>query len=370
MLIVYITSHGFGHASRSVEVVRAIRDRAPDLPIVIRSSAPRWFLESALPAGIEIQPCDTDTGVIQANSLHVDEAATAAAALEFYKGFSQRVEQEAALIRRLGAAVVLADIPPLAFAAAAAAGVPSIALGNFTWDWIYEGYPHFEAKAPGVVDTIRRAYASASLALRLPMHGGFEPMRRVTRDITLIARIAKHPRSDTRSRLQIPDDVPVALASFGGHGLPLPYAEIARRNRLTLITTDHETAQETNAPANLRRFTSRELADQGLRYEDLVAAADVVVSKPGYGIISECVANGAALLYTLRGHFVEQDVLVAAMPRVLRCHAIEQSELISGEWSHAVRAVLGQPAPLETLRTDGASEAADHVVAMLAPARR
>ena len=54
----------------------------------------------------------------------------------------------------------------------------------------------------------------------------------------------------------------------------------------------------------------------GLRYEDLVRAADVVVTKPGYGIIAECLANDAAILYTDRGHFAEYDVLVEAMPRV------------------------------------------------------
>ncbi len=48
----------------------------------------------------------------------------------------------------------------------------------------------------------------------------------------------------------------------------------------------------------------------GLLYQDLVAAADVVVSKPGYGIVSECVANGTALLYTSRGRFIEYDLFV------------------------------------------------------------
>jgi hypothetical protein len=39
----------------------------------------------------------------------------------------------------------------------------------------------------------------------------------------------------------------------------------------------------------------------GLRDEGLVAAVDVVVSKPGFGIIAECIANDTVLLYTSRG---------------------------------------------------------------------
>ena len=34
--------------------------------------------------------------------------------------------------------------------------------------------------------------------------------------------------------------------------------------------------------------------DAGVRYEDLVGAAEAVVTKPGYGIISECIANDTA----------------------------------------------------------------------------
>ena len=61
-------------------------------------------------------------------------------------------------------------------------------------------------------------------------------------------------------------------------------------------------------------------AASGYRYEDLVRAADVVVTKPGYGIIAECLANDTALLYTDRGRFIEYDVLVAAMRRSRRLH--------------------------------------------------
>ena len=39
-------------------------------------------------------------------------------------------------------------------------------------------------------------------------------------------------------------------------------------------------------------------------------AADVVVTKPGYGIIAECLANDTAIVYTSRGEFAEYDVLV------------------------------------------------------------
>ena len=59
-------------------------------------------------------------------------------------GFDEAVTSEVALLRQVEADLVVADIPPLGIAAATAAGIPSIALGNFTWDWIYSAYPGTE----------------------------------------------------------------------------------------------------------------------------------------------------------------------------------------------------------------------------------
>ena len=79
-------------------------------------------------------------------------------------------------------------------------------------------------------------------------------------------------------------------------------------------------------------FDEQALYDAGWRYEDLVAAVDVVATKPGYGIIAECAAHGTALLYTSRGHFVEYEVLVQEMPRYVRSQFIPQDALFAGEW--------------------------------------
>ena len=90
--------------------------------------------------------------------------------------------------------------------------------------------------------------------------------------------------------------------------------------------------------------------DAGYRYEDLVRAVDVVVTKPGYGIISECIANDTALLYTSRGDFREYPVLVEAMPKYLRCAYIEQDELLSGNWQPHLDRLLAQAVSRQSLK--------------------
>ena len=99
--------------------------------------------------------------------------------------------------------------------------------------------------------------------------------------------------------------------------------------------------------------------DAGVRYEDLVGAAEVVVTKPGYGIIAECLANDTALLYTSRGHFAEYDVLVAGMPRYLRARYVDRETLLSGRWNAPLDALLAQAHPPERAAVNGADVAAE-----------
>jgi L-arabinokinase len=168
--------------------------------------------------------------------------------------------------------------------------------------------------------------------------------------------------------LGLPDDQVVVLASFGGYGLNLRYREIAGRSSFVLIATDLEVpdgggGSGIDRPGDpFRRFRIADLARQGLYYPDLVAAADVVVGKPGYGIVSECIANGAALLYTDRGRFAEHDVFVAEMPSVLRCAFIPREDLLEGRWADAIDSLLGQPDPPRRLPTNGADIAARSVL--------
>jgi hypothetical protein len=107
-------------------------------------------------------------------------------------------------------------------------------------------------------------------------------------------------------------------------------------------------------PAGVFAVPESAIYERGFRYEDLVRAADAVVTKPGYGIISDCVANGTAMLYTSRGRFAEYDVLVAEMPRVLRCRFIDLESLLAGRWHAALGELAASPPPPERPRTDGA----------------
>jgi L-arabinokinase len=360
-IVFYITGHGFGHASRQIEIINAIYALDPAAPIVVRTSAPRWLFEKTLRGPADVQAAATDTGAIQRGALDIDVPETIRRAAEFHAdpAAGARIDDEVRALKAVGARLVVGDVPPLAFAAAARAGVPSVAISNFTWDWIYEGYSEELPHAPWLIDRLRSWYAQATEAWLLPMAGGFEGMNK-TLALPFVARHARHARADVRARLGLPASEPLMLISFGGYNAnDLDPARAA--TTLTAARIVVTSASKDGHPAGTIGIDEDTLYGSGLRYEDLVAAVDIVLTKPGYGIVSECIANGTRLLYTSRGRFAEYDVFIEEMPAALPCQFISRTDLAASHWQDATARLLALPA-ITPPPTNGAAVAAERIL--------
>jgi hypothetical protein len=366
-VVYYVSGHGFGHASRSIEVVNALLAARADLPVCIRTSAPRWLFDLTVRGPFTYEPLDTDPGVVQHDSLSLDAAETVRRATAYARDLPALAAAEAARLRQLEPGFVVADIPPLGLEAARLAGVPAVAIGNFTWDWIFRAYPGGGHAA----EVLGEIYRRAGRALRLPLSGGFETFPEVT-DLPFIARRATAAPADTRARLGLPPGR-LALVSFGGYGVSgIDLAALSRTTGWTLLVSasvpfgpDQAPLAQVAVRGALHPLDEPAMYAMGLRYEDVVAAVDVVVTKPGYGIISECLANDTALLYTDRGHFIEYDVLVREMPRYVRCAYLPQGDLLRGDWQRALDDLIALPPAPERPPVDGAAVAAGWVLAQV-----
>ena len=82
--VFYITGHGLGHVSRTLEVINHL---PADVRVVVRSSAPSWFIEASSTRPLELQPAAVDVGMIQDDSLSLDLEATARQIGAFYSDF-------------------------------------------------------------------------------------------------------------------------------------------------------------------------------------------------------------------------------------------------------------------------------------------
>lgn len=364
-VVFFISGHGFGHASRQVEVINAFGALVPGVRLLIRTAVSPPLLARTLRVPYELRPGLCDSGIVQRSSVEHDDESTIAEAIAFYSQFSERVDADVRFLARDDVRLIVGDIPPLAFEVAARLGVPSVAVGNFTWDWIYETHPGLQEAAPWLVPMIRDSYRRACAALQLPFGGGFDVFLKST-PVPLIARRPSRDPDATRAHFNVPLDRSAALLSFGGYGMPALDLSRVDCSDWTLVLTDRILpVRPSEALRNVICVEEQQFGNSGFRYEDLVAAVDVVVSKPGYGIVSECIACDTPLLYTSRGTFREYDMLAREMSHYLRCRFIDQKDLFAGQWRAALQGLLAQPEASEKLSTDGADVVARELARLI-----
>jgi L-arabinokinase len=359
-LAFYVSGHGFGHATRCVALIAALRTRAPGLRVHVRSQAPAWIFRER-DARVECSAAPIDPGVIQPSGLDLDLPATLAAHQAFVADWESALEREARALDALAPALVVGDIPPLAFAAAARAGVPGAALANFSWDWIFETWAAADPRWGPIIDRYREAYAHAEVAYRLPFHGDFSAFRRVV-DTPLLVNRSRRSRLECRSELGVSARDPrrLVLVSFGGFGSAAVRVDGAEDLSAYLFV-----GLGGPAPAGFPGQWIDVARPSPLPHEDLVHACDAIVGKAGYGTIAEALAHGRRFLFLPRADFPEVPVLEEALLRHGCARAMPRDDFASGRWRAHLDALFAQPeAPCE-LACNGADAIAEALLARI-----
>jgi L-arabinokinase len=353
-VVFYVSGHGFGHSSRMAEVIRVLLRDHPEIAVTVKTSAPEWFYRESIPSPFRFVRRECDTGVVQSDSLSLDARATLEHFAALVEKSSAFIKTELSSFRKLKPELIVGDIPPVAFLVAEAAGLPSVAVANFSWDWIYEGYAGRHPEFHDLISLIRKSYGKAGRLLRLPLSCPMTAFPRVT-DLPLIARRSGRSKSSIRGRLGLPRNRRVVLLSFGGFWLGKEYYhKLSRLKNIAWIASERVGGRL----SGIKNFSREKVKRAGLSYPDLVRASDVVITKPGYGILSECIANRTRMIYTSRGDFREYDVLVEGAKKYLPSLFITQEKLKSGDLEETLEEVLAMEDDYPSLPLDGAEAAA------------
>ena len=352
-IALYVTEHGYGHLARCLEVARELRRLAPETKLHVRAPFPREQVEAALGFPPDSHaPVRLDVGLVQLDSLRADLPATVERLGEYYGAEGDRlVGEEARWLERSGIDAALIDIPPRAFDACRLAGVPAYGLTNFSWDWIWRDLAEEEPRLAPFAEKAAESYASCARLFRTVMHAGLDAFPTVE-DVPLVARISRTDPEEVRSMLRLVDGRTVVVLSFGGAGVrgitPPP---AALHERFLFIAS--EPLPDPGPP--FVYINNETLQGKGLRYCDLVAAADIAMSKPGYSTVAECLANRTAMIYSDRSRFAEYPVIVRYIREKLPSERIDSGDLLAGRWGGALdRLVDRRPFRFPPERIDGA----------------
>jgi len=347
-LAVYLSGHGYGHTVRSGQVMERLAERLP-IQLQVVGAVPRRLWPQSLAHCTQWRGQACDVGVVQANEMSVDRGATIDLLGDWYGAYAEKVSAEAKWLAG-GFDLVYGDVPPLAFSAARRAGVPSVALANFSWDWIYR-----EMGLPEYADIAAEAYSSAALLLELEPSAPM-PAFSSRLDLGLLGCRSKLGRAELGRQLGVDGDcslVMVSLRSEANRRIGLP----PRRDDVVYLA-DYPLAERDDA----------RLVPASLSHRDVIAACDVVVTKPGYGVIGDCAANATRMLYAVPSGFPEHAVLCDWLRSREGNRMIDPAALADGAWAGDLQELLRLPAPA-VVAADADNRAAARMETLLVDSR-
>lgn len=333
MIAFYITAHGFGHAGRSLEVIAELEKHEA---VAIVSEVPEDFFRPRFQGLYRRRAFDC--GLIQKDSVRGDVPATLRKMQAIMAQSGQLLTAEIEFLAE--ARLVVVDSPSLPLQAAQLVGIPGVALTSFGWDFIYRPFAQQDPAWNEVCDWFRAGYSQASLALQYPFSA---PIRVDAETVPLVARAGRNRRAEIAAETGADPDKPWAVVWF--HDLDL--------DPRCLDDLPYELFTRLDWPQARR--------SQG-DFSDIVASADVVVTKPGFGIVSDCIANQKPIVYVPRDDFAEAALLEEAIQRYTACSRIEPADLYAGNWlpslEQATQRSPVRPAPPQ----DGAAQIAQRIL--------
>jgi L-arabinokinase len=352
----YITAHGYGHGARSCDIINALRKAAPTRPIIVKTDLPETFMQSRLLNGIELRRGAFDVGLIQKDSIQVDLDASLKALETLYAREPELIRQELDFMRSENIGVVVADIPAIPLAAAQQSALPNIATGNFGWDWIYEEFGMQDSRWIPYVEKFRAIYAQTDLLLRQPFA---EPMESFPNriDLPLLAEAGQSRKEKISDMTGADPGKRWVLLSFTSLDLEKPgLDQLAQLTHYEWFSV--EPLEWKDSPVHCIKRAD-------VCFSDVLASVDIVVTKPGFGILSECIANKKPIIYSERSHFREYGVLVQSIERYCRHAFIPNSELYAGQLDRALSEIKTAAEPRERMTGGGAELAAGAILERL-----
>ncbi|MDG1326655.1 MAG: hypothetical protein P8P49_12895 [Opitutales bacterium] len=326
----FITSHGFGHATRSLALLSKLA-KTSSLEISFFSTMPNWFFDENL-GSIPFQTTSikTDVGLVQKTPFEHDLNST----LDELNSFLQFEDNKkiTAILEKGNFDFIFCDISPLGLHFSKMLGIPSCLLENFTWDWIYEEYLSQENNFKKPIEQLKGIFRSANLHIQTT------PICDPVQDahaINPIFRPAKKDRMTMRKSLGIREEEQVILVTTGG--IPQKYSFLHKikedRNRFYILTGAFS---EYERGSNFCLLPHK----SGHYFPDLIQSADGVVGKVGYGTVAEVWGAQKPFIAVFRENFRESEPMRNFINQNIAGAEIDDQTFQNGDWIGDVESFL------------------------------
>jgi UDP-N-acetylglucosamine:LPS N-acetylglucosamine transferase len=330
----------------------AIHGLNPSIRFEIFTTIPKWFFQQSIPGTFTYHSLLTDIGIVQETPLREDLPETLRKLNNFLPYDQYQITSLSVEIKKLKCRLIICDISPMGIAVAQKAGVSSVLVENFTWDWVYENYVSTDFPAGKFVDYLREIYSYVDYHIQTEPVCCYQNADLCT---VPISRKVKATSRQIRQKLNIPDGAEAVLITMGG--IPEKYMFLEHLTRQSdiyfIIPGGSQTIQLVDNLVLLPQHSD-------FFHPDLINACDAVVGKLGYSTLAEIYHAGIPYGYIPRSTFKESEVLEAFVKNQMNGRAISESQFQEGDWVSFLLEILALPG-IKRNDTNGAMDVAQFV---------
>ena len=321
----FVSSHGLGHATRSVAIINEIHSGNKKFKFIIVSNLPDLFWTNNLQASIDFKNYQirTDIGLFQTDSFHFDLDETVSLLEKYLEDPTNGLKNLFDFLLKNETCHVICDISPIGIQVAKLLQVKCTLVENFTWDWIYEPLIKKNKKLYAISKRLKNIYDSVDLRIQVKPFCELHPDGIQSEPIH---RPFKKPPRVINAQLGLDEGQNFVLVSTGGIEYQYKCLNNLRNSEQNFVICGHFPKMETNGNVVLLPMNS------SLHFPDLVRASNQVVGKVGYGTMIECWAANKKMHGIFRDDFRESEVLKEFIIAEGFGSQITLDQFNSGDW--------------------------------------
>ncbi|KIP21015.1 hypothetical protein JV16_01740 [Anoxybacillus ayderensis] len=315
----YISDYGFGHAARSVALIRQLLKRKKDVRVIICHSFALHFLRESLKGEnrVAFRTIETDIGyVLRKDSIEPDVEKLNVEYEKYLTKWPLLIERERNFLQTNRVDLVISDISAFPFEAAYTLGIPSLGISNFTWHTAYQ-----VLIADRLLEPLKEAYEKMTYFFSLA--GSKEPDwgMKGTKQFGFFARNVDSNEVNRIRQLMNPNGEQFVV--FFGLGMKIDVGQLEHLpiwdspNCMFIVSSN----------VQVKRPNVFAIPKDYLESQHYIAAADFVISKPGWGIVSEAVCARKPLLILERQTMKEDQNTISFLKTNHLCKTITWDEL-------------------------------------------
>lgn len=314
----YISDYGYGHATRSIAIIRDLIQKYNQIEVVVCHSFALELLRSSISdTRVTFRNIRTDIGyILNSQTLELNIHSLRLELEKQQIHWTEDIHQEVVFLKENNINIVISDISAIAFEAAHEVGILSIGISNFTWVDAYDSLlPKTSYKH------INEAYKKMSHYIDL--EGSFHTNDNYLKDtIPYFSRKIDHGEVSRIRESLLKDKKHIVFYGLGmkiNHHHFIDQLNLFNNKNCAIVVSSNVPFKGSNVYHIPSDYTET---------QNFIAASDFVITKPGWSTVGEAIQGKTRLLLLERESFLEDAHTIQHLQKHGECHVLSLSELI------------------------------------------